>query len=124
VGDAVRVHRGDGVLDQSLFALTVQATPALIPNSIDVDVSGLVIGDVLRVGDLTLPDGVATEVDPEVAIVAAQPPQVTDEDLLTEADVEAAEAAEAAAEAAPEGEGGAATEGGGDAPAASEGGEG
>lgn len=118
MGEAAAVHRADGVLDQQVFSLTVQATPALIPNSIDIDVSGLTIGDAVRVGDLTLPEGVATDVDPDVAIVIAQPPQVSEGDLLTEADVEAAEAAEAAAEA--EGE---ATEGG-EAPAAPEGGEG
>lgn len=113
VGDAVQVHRGDGVIDQQVFSLTVQATPALIPNSIDIDISGLTIGDAVRVADLSLPTGVETEVDPEVAIVIAQPPQVSEGDLLTEADVEAAETA-ADGEA---GEGGAAA-------AASEGGEG
>lgn len=104
VGDPVQVHRGDGVIDQQLFSLTVQATPALIPNAIEVDVSRLTIGDVVRVGDLSLPDGVATEVDPEVAIVSAQPPQVSDADLLTEAGVEGAEAADAGAQAAGDGE--------------------
>ncbi len=113
VGDAVQVHRGDGVIDQQVFSLTVQATPALIPNSIDIDIRGLTIGDAVRVADLSLPTGVETEVDPEVAIVIAQPPQVSEGDLLTEADVEAAEAAA-------EGEAGE----GGDAAAASEGGEG
>ena len=118
VGDAVRVHRGDGVVDQQVFSLTVQATPALIPNVIEIDVSGLSIGDAVRVGDVSLPTGVETEVDPEVAIVIAQPPQVSEADLVSEADAEAAAVAEAEGEAA-EGEG----EAGGDAPAA-EGGEG
>ena len=115
VGDAVQVHRGDGVIDQQVFSLTVQATPALIPNSIDIDISKLTIGDAVRVADVALPTGVETEVDPEVAIVIAQPPQVSEGDLLTEADVEAAEAA-----AESEGEAGE----GDDAAAASEGGEG
>ena len=118
VGDAVRVHRGAGVVDQQVFSLTVQATPALIPNVIEIDVSGLSIGDAVRVGDVSLPTGVETEVDSEVAIVIAQPPQVSDADLVSEADAEAAAAAEAEGEGA-EGEG----EAGGDAPA-SEGGEG
>lgn len=112
VGDAVQVHRADGVIDQQVFSLTVQATPALIPNSIDIDISGLTIGDAVRVADLSLPRGVETEVDPEVAIVIAQPPQVSEGDLVTEADAEAAATAEAAAEES------------GEEPAASEGGEG
>jgi len=101
VGDAIKVHRGDGVVSHELFSLSVQATPDRLPHSIEVDVSSLDIGDHIRVADLRLPEGVTTEVDPEATIVVAQPPQVSDADLVTE---DAAEAAEAAAEAA-EGEG-------------------
>ena len=100
VGDATRVHNDDGVVDQQLFNLTVQATPGRIPNVIEVDVTELAIGETIRVDDLSLPAGVGTEVDPETAVVVGQPPQVTAEDLVTEAEAEAAEAgAEAAAEA-------------------------
>lgn len=116
VGDAAELHRGDGVVDQQVFSLTVQATPALIPNAIEIDVSGLRIGDAVRVGDLSLPEGVSSEVDADVAIVIGQPPQVGEGDLLTEAEAEAAAAAGEDAEA-----GGAPVEGGG-TPA--EGGEG
>ena len=101
VGEATRVHQDDGVVDQQLFNLTIQATPGRIPNAIEVDVTELAIGETIRVGDLSLPPGVGTEVDPETPVVVGQPPQVTAEDLVTEADAEAAEAeAEAAAEAA------------------------
>ncbi len=100
VGEAVNVHRDDGVVDQQLFSLTVQATPGRIPNAIEVDVTGLLIGDTVRVADLALPEGVGTDVDPETAVVVGQPPQVTAEDLVTEAAAEAAEAAEAGADAA------------------------
>ncbi|MDQ1373407.1 MAG: large subunit ribosomal protein [Actinomycetota bacterium] len=119
VGEALEVHREDGVVAHELFSLTVQSTPALIPNSLEVDISALKIGDTIRVGDLKLPEGVTTEVDPEAAIVVGQPPQVSEADLVTEADAEAAEAAEGEAAAEGEGEG----PEGGDAPAA-EGGEG
>ncbi|HVM04044.1 MAG TPA: 50S ribosomal protein L25 [Acidimicrobiales bacterium] len=117
VGEAEKVHRGDGVVEQQLFGLTVHAVPARIPNSIEIDISGLAIGDTVRVGDLPLPSGVTTDTDPEVTVVVAQPPQVSDADLMTEAEQEAAQEAEAAqAEAEAEG---------GEAPtAASEGGEG
>jgi large subunit ribosomal protein L25 len=100
VGEATRVHQDDGVVDQQLFNLTVQATPGRIPNTIEVDVTALVIGDTIRVENLSLPDGVETEVDPETAVVVGQPPQVTAEDLVTEAE---AEAAGVAAEAVVEG---------------------
>ena len=98
VGEATKVLKADGVVDQQLFSLTVHATPGRIPNVVEVDVSALEIGDAVRVGDLRLPTGVTTEVDPEVTVAVAQPPQVSEEDLLTEAEVEAAAAAEAEAE--------------------------
>lgn len=72
VGEAEEVHRGDGVVEQQLFSLVVHATPARIPTSIDVDISGLAIGDTVRVGDLALPDGATTDIDPEQAVVVAQ----------------------------------------------------
>ncbi|MGH9154708.1 MAG: 50S ribosomal protein L25 [Acidimicrobiales bacterium] len=75
-GDAVELHRGDGQVDQQLFTLEINATPGRIPNSIEVDISALAVGDTIRVGDLPLPEGVTTDVDPEAPVVVGQPPQV------------------------------------------------
>ena len=99
VGEAIELHREDGVLAHELFSLTVQSTPDRIPHVIEVDISGLKIGVAIRVSDLSLPEGVTTDVDPEATIVVGQPPQVTEADLVTEAEAEAAAAAEEAAEA-------------------------
>lgn len=98
-GDATEVLKADGVLNQELQSLTVHCTPDRIPSQIEVDVSGMAVGDTIRVGDLSLPDGVTTEVDPEHVVVVGQPPQVTAEDLMTEEEVAAA--AEGEAEGAP-----------------------
>jgi large subunit ribosomal protein L25 len=87
VGDAPAVHRGDGVIEQSLFSLTVHAKPGDLPNQIEVDTSDMEIGDAIRVDDLDLPTGVHTDQDPETAIVVAQPPMAAEP-------VEGAEAAE------------------------------
>jgi large subunit ribosomal protein L25 len=76
VGEAEAVHREDGIIAQELFTLTVQATPGNIPNNIEVDITELKVGDAIRVGDLKLPSGASTDVDPESAIVVGQPPQV------------------------------------------------
>jgi large subunit ribosomal protein L25 len=97
VGDTDQVRAADGVVDQALFTLTVHATPGDIPAGIDVDVSGLTVGDAIRVGDLKLPSGVTTDVDPESPIVSATVSTVA-------AELEAADeaAAEAAAEAGAE----------------------
>ena len=113
-GEAEDVQRGGGVIDQSLFNLTVHATPDRIPHQIEIDVTDLKIGDTIRVADLKLPEGVTIDLDPDTALVVGQPPQVTDADLVTEAEAEAeAEIAEAVAaaegeEAPAEGDAGAA----------------
>ncbi len=108
VGEPEELHRADGVVDHQLFTLTVHATPGRIPNVVEVDISDLDVGDTVRVGDLRLPEGVTTEVDPEAPIVVGQPPQVTAEDLVTEE--EAAQAAALAAEeSAPDAQAGAET---------------
>lgn len=108
-GEAEQVHRGDGVVDQQAFTLAVRALPSDIPDSIHVDISGLAIGQTIRVRDLVLPAGVEADAEPELAIVVGQPPQVRAEDLGEEA----AAAPEAAAPAAGE-----AGQAGGEAPAA------
>ena len=112
-GEAEEVHREQGVVDQSLFSLSVNTTPTNIPNQIVIDISGLTIGDSIRVGDLQLPSGVTTDLDPEEPVVVAQVSRATIEAEALEA--EAAAEAEAASE---EGEEGAAA-GEGDAEGAS-----
>ncbi len=99
-GEADAVHGEGGTIDQQLFTLSVQAKPGQIPNELTLDISGMAIGDALRVSDLSLPAGVETQVDPEEAVVTAAVTRAAIE--LEEADAEAAE--EAAAEAA-EGDG-------------------
>jgi large subunit ribosomal protein L25 len=96
IGDAIEVRNNDGVVQQELHNIAVNATPGRIPSVIEVDVSRLTIGDAIRIGDLTLPEGVTTDLDPEEAIVVASASVLTAE--LEELEAEAAEAgAEAAA---------------------------
>lgn len=87
-GEAEEVHRGDGIVEQQLFALAIRALPANIPDSIEVDVSGLAIGDTIRVGDLRLAQGVEVDTDGDHPVVVGHPPQVRPADL---GEVEAAE---------------------------------
>jgi large subunit ribosomal protein L25 len=71
-GEAHEVDAGGGVVEQPLTSLTIRATPAAIPAGIEVDITALSMGDTIRVGDLTLPDGVATEVDADEPVVIAR----------------------------------------------------
>lgn len=95
VGEAEDLRRADGVVDHQLYALTVNAKPGTIPNSIDIDITNLQVGQTIRVSDVTLPAGVTTDADPEAAIVVGQGAQVTDADLVTEEQAEEAAAATA-----------------------------
>lgn len=120
-GESAAVKAANGTIDQQLFTLTVNAKPADIPNDITVDVSGMDIGDAIRVGDLQLPAGVTTDVDPEEAIATAQVTRATIEAEELEAEAaegEGGETAEGEAGEAGEAAEGEATEG--DAEEASE----
>lgn len=94
VGDTTAIHRAEGTVDQELFSLTVKAKPADLPSHLEVDVSSLGIGDVVRVSDIELPEGVSTDVDPEAVIAVAHAQRAA---LVEEAEGE--EAAEGAADA-------------------------
>jgi large subunit ribosomal protein L25 len=113
-GEATLVIREQGVVDQVLNAIVVQAKPQDIPGHLSVDVSALEIGHTLTVGDLELPPGVATEVDPEETVVTAQ---LTSLALAEEEEGEAEEGEEGAEGEVAEGEAGESAEGEGGAAA-------
>ena len=92
VGEALEVTRANGMVDQTLYTLTVSAKPADVPDEIEVDVSGLTLGDSVKVGEVVLPPGVVTATDPDDSVATS---------LVTRSTREAMAAAEAAsAEAA------------------------
>ena len=72
VGEATEVNMASGTVDHLLFNLTVHTTPASIPERLEADISGLTIGSTVRVGDLSLPAGVTTDVDPETVVASGQ----------------------------------------------------
>jgi large subunit ribosomal protein L25 len=100
VGEALEVQHGDGLVEQQMFTLPINALPGAIPSGLEADISELTIGGQIRVSDLTLPPGVTTEVDPETAIAIGQPPRVVvEEEVAAEGEGEEG-AAEEGAEAA------------------------
>jgi large subunit ribosomal protein L25 len=124
-GEAPAVKRGDGDLLIALHTVRVECLPAEIPESFEVDVSGLEELDAgIRLGDLTVPEGVTLLTDTEELVVKVAPKKVAMEVAAEEAaEAEAAEAeAAAAAEAAGEvpAEAGAEAEGGGESPEAAD----
>ena len=101
VGEAPGVREG-GIADQDLYQVHVEAEVTNVPDAVEADVSGLGIGDVLRVAELKSPDGATILEDPEASVVSVVPPVV--EPAPEEAEEAEAEAAEGEAPAA-EGEG-------------------
>ena len=75
VGTADGVRNGGGVLDQTLYALEIEADPTHIPNHIDVDVTDVAIGHPLHVRDLTLPSDITVLDDPDASVLTIQPPR-------------------------------------------------
>ncbi len=65
-----------GILQSDMRRLKVQCLPGRIPESIDIDVTGLQIGQSLHVKDIKLPEGVKCIDDPEHTVVSVQAPAV------------------------------------------------
>jgi len=94
-GEAVGVKQQGGILEQMLREVEVECLPQDIPSHIDVDVTELVFGKVLRVSDLPHNDKVKylTDENQPVAHVTA-----VKEEVVATPEVAAAEAAAAPAE--------------------------
>jgi large subunit ribosomal protein L25 len=125
VEDAPGVKEG-GVLEHVTHQVTISALPTAIPESIPVDVSGMVIGDTLQLSAVVAPEGVEfflgedQDAD-EITIATLNPPRVEEEpepEVEEEAELvgeegEVPEGEEAPAEAEGEAEAGGEESGGG-----------
>jgi large subunit ribosomal protein L25 len=104
LGEAEGVKDG-GLLEQLMFQLTVEALPQHIPVAIEFDVSHLTIGDQIRLGEVALPEGVTTPIEPETVVAMVVAPRVAVEEAEGEegeaAEGEEGEAAEGGAAEAP-----------------------
>ena len=86
----------DGLLDQQLVQIAVEAEATNIPTGIEIDVEGMEIGTSVHAGDLSLPAGSTLAVDAELLVlhVIAAP---TAEQMEAGLGIEAEEGAVAAA---------------------------
>jgi large subunit ribosomal protein L25 len=60
---------GDGMLDQQLVQIPLEAEATNIPQGIDVDVTDMAVGQAVHASDLKLPPGVSLQLDPETLIL-------------------------------------------------------
>jgi large subunit ribosomal protein L25 len=116
-GEARGTEEG-GVVDQVRFVVPVEVLPLEVPDSLELDISDIEIGDVKRLGDLDLPEGVELLDDPDYAVVSVYIPQVEvpeaevaegeelDEALAADGEPAPSDAGEAEADATEKGGGG------------------
>jgi len=100
-GEAEPVRAGEADVLQVLHSVRVECVPTLIPEVIEVDISGLAqVDDAVRLSDLRLAEGVTVVGDPDEVIV-----KLTARRVVAEVEAAPTEQAQAAAgeEAAAEG---------------------
>lgn len=110
VGKAAGVEFG-GILDHPLREIELECLPRAIPESVEVDVSALGVGDSIHVRDLVLPEGVQVRTDADQAVASVIAPSVVEEPVAAKA-VEAEEGVAEGEEAAASEESGETEEGG------------
>lgn len=98
VGNAAGVVLG-GVLDQQQREVVLLCMPDAIPDDIEVDVTGMELGDSLHIRDLTVPDEVEFHTDESLTVATVLVPRGLKEDEA-QPDAEAEEGEGTEAEAA------------------------
>jgi large subunit ribosomal protein L25 len=84
IGKAAGLEFG-GIVEHPLREIEVACLPQAIPDSIEVDVTALNIGDSLHVRDLQTPAGVRVISDGDLAIALVEQPAVAEEPSAEEA---------------------------------------
>lgn len=81
-GTPVGVHTDGGVLDQVLYEVEVECLPGNIPDSVEIDVANLVLGESVRVSDIPVVEGVRflNDADLPIASIVASRAAVSEAD--------------------------------------------
>lgn len=104
IGKAPGVDFG-GILDHPVRELQIECLPNAIPESVEVDVSSLQIGDSIHVHELVLPEGVELKTEGELAVAICEAPKAEEEEPVEGEAVEGAEPTEGEDPDAPKPEG-------------------
>lgn len=93
VGVPEGVRTDGGVLDFVTREIAIESLPGDIPQSIELDVDALEIGDHVEIGELNLPKGLTLMEEADRTVVAIAAPRIEEEeeeeeDLLIEAEME------------------------------------
>lgn len=90
-GESPGVKLG-GVIEQYIHAIEITCLPDDLPETIEVDISGLALGDSLHLGDIKYPKGVRPTHAAEVVVVHIGKPGAGVEEAAAPAPAEAAKA--------------------------------
>ena len=101
VGDAPGVEMG-GMLQQVRREIEIKCLPSQIPDTVEIDVSALNIGDSVHLNDIQLPEGVKVLDDADLTIATVLAPTVEKEVTPEEAEGEVAAEAAVAGDKKPE----------------------
>ncbi|MGX7141055.1 50S ribosomal protein L25 [Facklamia languida] len=78
----------EGIVELVMNAVEVETAPDTIPNSFEIDVTGMEIGDSKSIADLEVPAGVELLVDSEETIVSVSAPSEEPEETDSEEEAE------------------------------------
>jgi large subunit ribosomal protein L25 len=81
IGEAEGIRLLGAILDQPTHSLEIRCLPTDVPKSIEVDVTGLAVGDHLRVSDLKIDrEKIEILADEDLVIVTVAAPRIVEEE--------------------------------------------
>ncbi|NER32402.1 MAG: 50S ribosomal protein L25, partial [Symploca sp. SIO1C4] len=86
-GEAPGIKAG-GILEQLMIEINVECDPNKIPETIEIDISNLGIGDSIHVHELVLPEGLSAKEDAERIVLSVAAPAVAAQETSEESAAE------------------------------------
>ncbi|MEE2663109.1 MAG: 50S ribosomal protein L25 [Myxococcota bacterium] len=84
VGTPIGVSLDGGLVEHTLREVELDCLPRAIPDSIDLEISELHLGETLHVSDLPLLEGVEMKTQTELAVVSVVAPKAEEEPVVEE----------------------------------------
>lgn len=78
--DSIGVKNDGGVIDHKTHEVEIRCRPSNLPSSVEVDVTGLAVGDAIHISDLAAIEGVEFLGEPVQVLVSCQAPTVAVDD--------------------------------------------
>jgi ribosomal protein L25, Ctc-form len=79
-----------GMLEQYVHEIEVECLPDALPESVEIDISKLALGQTMHVGELVLPEGVKAVSEADLVVFSVIDPSSIEEDLPAPAATDAA----------------------------------